>query len=262
MYRRNELRKAFVLLGDRANGKSTLIKCIQNMLGENNYSSLDLKEVNERFKTASLFCKCANIGDDISDEFIPDISTFKKLVTGDKISAEFKGKDPFEFEPYAKFIFSANSLPRVKDATGAVISRLILIPFNQTFSNKDPDYDPKIRDKLSTENAMEYLINISINAIKEVLKNNKFTITKEMQSLLDSYNEMNNPLIGFLKDYQREDIVNHTTNTIYEKYLSYCNFNGLSNVSSMTLTKQICKLYNLKTTRTSHKYPRIYTEII
>ena len=131
MYRRNELRKAFVLLGDRANGKSTLIKCIQNMLGENNYSSLDLKEVNERFKTASLFCKCANIGDDISDEFIPDISTFKKLVTGDKISAEFKGKDPFEFEPYAKFIFSANSLPRVKDSTGAVISRLILIPFNQ-----------------------------------------------------------------------------------------------------------------------------------
>ena len=259
MYRRNELRKAFVLLGDRANGKSTLIKCIQNMLGENNYSSLDLKEVNERFKTASLFCKCANIGDDISDEFIPDISTFKKLVTGDKISAEFKGKDPFEFEPYAKFIFSANTLPRIKDATGAVISRLILIPFNQVFSDKDPDYDPKIRDKLSTENAMEYLINISINAIKEVLKNNKFTITKEMQSLLDSYNEMNNPLIGFLKDYKREDILNNTTNRIYEKYLSYCQSNGLSNMASMTLTKKICKLYNLKVTRTSHKYPNIYT---
>ena len=259
MYRRNELRKAFVLLGDRANGKSTLIKCIQNMLGENNYSSLDLKEVNERFKTASLFCKCANIGDDISDEFIPDISTFKKLVTGDKIAAEFKGKDPFEFEPYAKFIFSANTLPRVKDATGAVISRLILIPFNQVFSDKDPDYDPKIRDKLSTENAMEYLINISINALKEVLKNNKFTITKEMQLLLDSYNEMNNPLIGFLKDYQREDILNNTTNAIYEKYLSYCQSNGLSNMASMTLTKKICKLYNLKVTRTSHKYPNIYT---
>ena len=81
-----------------------------------------------------------------------------------------------------------------------------------------------------------------------------------MQLLLDSYNELNNPLIGFLKDYKREDILNNATNAIYEKYLSYCNFNGLSNVSSMTLTKQICKLYNLKTTRTSHKYPRIYTE--
>ena len=80
-----------------------------------------------------------------------------------------------------------------------------------------------------------------------------------MQLLLDGYNEMNNPHIGFLKDCQREDIVNHTTNAIYEKYLSYCYFNGLSNVSSMTLTKKICKLYDLKVTRTSHKYPNIYT---
>ena len=101
-----------------------------------------------------------------------------------------------------------------------------------------------------------------------VIKNNpvvedsklKFTITKEMQLLLDSYNELNNPLISFLKEYKREDILNNTTNAIYEKYLSYCQSNGLSNMASMTLTKKICKLYNLKVTRTSHKYPNIYTE--
>ena len=104
-YRRNELRKSFILLGDKANGKSTFLDMIKTLLGEDNISALDLAELNSRFKTAGLFGKLANVGDDISDDFIPDVSIFKKLVSGDRVSAERKGKDPFEFNSYAKLLF-------------------------------------------------------------------------------------------------------------------------------------------------------------
>ncbi|HFG9229154.1 TPA: DUF5906 domain-containing protein, partial [Clostridioides difficile] len=64
-YRRNELRKAFILTGDKANGKSTYLDMIKTLLGDENTSALDLKELSDRFKTAELFGKLANIGDDI-----------------------------------------------------------------------------------------------------------------------------------------------------------------------------------------------------
>ena len=54
-----------------------------------------------------LFGKLANLGDDISDSFKEDVAIFKKIATGESIKAENKGKDAFQFIPYAKLIFSA-----------------------------------------------------------------------------------------------------------------------------------------------------------
>ena len=65
LYRRNELGKAFILIGDKSNGKSTFLHVVKNMLGDRNIASLDLKELGDRFKTAELFGKLANIGDDM-----------------------------------------------------------------------------------------------------------------------------------------------------------------------------------------------------
>ncbi len=136
-YRRNELGKAFILIGDKSNGKSTFLDMVKTLLGDNNISSLDLKELGERFKTAELFGKLANIGDDIGDEFIANVAIFKKLVTGDRINVERKGQDPFDFNNYSKMLFSANNIPRIKDKTGAIQRRLVIIPFDAKFSVDD-----------------------------------------------------------------------------------------------------------------------------
>lgn len=125
-YRKNVSQKAFILIGEKSNGKSTFISVLNRILGDDNVSAMDLKNLGDRFSKATLFKKLANIGDDISDEFIPDASLFKKIVSGDRIQAECKGQDPFEFNPYVKLIFSANNMPRIRDKTGAVIRRLVL----------------------------------------------------------------------------------------------------------------------------------------
>ena len=69
-YRRNELRKAFILTGEKQNGKSTYLSLITSLLGRENVTSLDLGELGQRFKPAELFGKLANVGDDIGDDFI------------------------------------------------------------------------------------------------------------------------------------------------------------------------------------------------
>src|SRR5699024_4107333 len=127
----------------------------------------------ERFKTAELFGKLANIGDDISSEYIPDASVFKKLVTGESISAEKKGQDPFDFINYSKLLFSANEIPRLGrgEDSGALARRLIIIPFNASFSKEDEDYNPNIKYDLQQEKALEYFIKLGVEGLKRILEN-------------------------------------------------------------------------------------------
>lgn len=247
-YRRNELGKAFILTGDKSNGKSTFLSMVQCLLGDENIASLDLKELGDRFKTAELFGKLANIGDDIGDEFIANAAIFKKLVTGDRVSAERKGQNPFEFNNYSKFLFSANNIPRIKDKTGAVQRRLIIIPFDATFSASDPDFNPYIKHLLKTEEVMQYLINLGIQGLKRVLLNRAFTSSTKVQKELDEYEEQNNPILGFFRECEDEDfkIENEPTNKVYKRYQEYCIANSLQPMSNIEFSKQVNRILNFK----------------
>lgn len=265
MFRRNELGKAFILTGTGSNGKSTFLNMLRHMLGKRNISSLDLKKLSDRFSTVMLFGKMANIGDDISDEFVVDSSTFKKIVTGETIDAEQKGQPKFEFEPYVKLFFSANNIPRMgKGRDSAAISRrLVIIPFEAKFSPEDADYVPFIGDKLKTQEAMEYLIQLGIKGLKRVLETRQFTTSEKVQKELDEYEESNNPVLGFIKECESEDfqIENNPTSDVYRRYNEYCLSNNLNPMSNIEFSKQINKLLNFQIIdkKISGKKYRIFT---
>lgn len=242
-YRRNELGKAFILTGDKSNGKSTFLDCVKAILGDENISALDLKELGDRFNTSMMFGKLANIGDDIGDDFLQgtQVSVFKKIVTGNRIKAERKGQDPFEFEPFIKLLFSANDIPRMKDKTGAVLRRLVIIPFNASFSKDDPDYDPYIKYKLIQEESIAYLIRLGIEGLKRIMLNNGFTNSNKVQKQLDEYEEENNPIIAFIADTGIDMIENEPTNEVYKRYQVFCAENSMTPMSNIVFSKQINK---------------------
>lgn len=246
-YRRNELGKAFILTGDKSNGKSTFLSMVQCLLGDENISSLDLKELGDRFKTAEMFGKLANIGDDIGDEFIANPAIFKKLVTGERVSAERKGQNPFEFNNYSKLLFSANNIPRIKDKTGAVQRRLTIIPFDARFSADDPDFNPYIKHLLKTDEVMEYLINLGIAGLKRVLTNRAFSTSAKVKKAMDEYEENNNPIIGFFRECEDEEfqIENEPTNVVYKRYQEYCLANSLQPMSNIEFSKQVNRILNM-----------------
>lgn len=247
-YRWNELGKAFILTGDKSNGKSTFLDMISTLLGQENTSALDLSELGDRFKTAELFGKLANIGDDIKGDFIPDVSIFKKLVTGDRINAERKGQDPFEFNNYSKLLFSANKIPRMKDDTGAVLRRLIIVPFNAKFSPNDADFDPYIKYKLRSNEVMEYLILVGLEGLKKVLKNKSFTISSKVKEELQAFDEANNPIMMFVSECE-DDIVNNTTNEVYLAYSTFCRDAGLNTLGKIEFSRQLCKKFGFESVR-------------
>lgn len=240
-YRRNELSVSMFLTGEKANGKSTFLQMVQDVLGTPNVSTLGLDELDERFSVATMFGKLANIGDDISDDFLHGkaIAHFKKIVSGNMVKAEHKGQDPFFYKPTVKLIFSANQIPRMKDRTGAVLRRMVIIPFNATFSKDDPDYDPYIAWKLKDPAVMEYLVRIGVEGLKRILENHSFTQSAKVDAEIKEYTEYNNPILLFLAETEPEEIINQETRLVHSQYEIFCNTCGFESVGLATFTKEI-----------------------
>jgi putative DNA primase/helicase len=261
-YRRNELRKSFFLLGEKRNGKSTFLDMIGNLLGEENVANLDLCEIGQQFKTAELANRLANIGDDINDEWVSNTAIFKKVVTGDVVTAEKKGKDPFKLRSFAKFFFSANSLPRMgrgKDSA-AVIDRLVVIPFDAKFSKDDPDYDPFIKYKLRGEDVMEALIAKSVPALREVLGEQEFTKCDRVERSIEEFETSNNPIMEFFAELNDTDYINEPIKAVYQRYNVFCMTNNLQATSAIEFQTRMKKQYDLvvKTVEVDNKKVRIY----
>ena len=261
-YRRNELSVSLFLTGEKANGKSTFLQMLQDVLGVQNISALGLDELDERFSVATMFGKLANIGDDISDDFLHgrSIAHFKKIVSGNMVKAENKGQDAFFYKPTVKLIFSANQIPRMKDRTGAVLRRMVIIPFNATFSKSDPDFDPYITWKLKDPEVMEYLCKVGIDGLKQILINRSFTQSKKVDDELKEYTEYNNPILLFLSETEKEDIINQETKVIHSMYEVFCRDNGFQCMGLANFSKEITRQLNcmVKDKRINGRKARIF----
>ncbi|MEK5107048.1 phage/plasmid primase, P4 family [Cytobacillus sp. FSL K6-0129] len=259
LFRRNEFAATFILTGDGSNGKSSYLKIIRKLVGPDNTASLDLKELDQRFKTAELFGKLVNIGDDISKGYIKESSVFKKLSTGETLNVERKGKDPFDFTNYAKLIFSANEMPRINDYSDGLGRRLQIVPFKAKFSPDDEDYDPFITDKLLSEESMQYILNIALHALKRLLKNNKFTKSKLVESEMEKYQEENNPILSFINNEDIE-LERSVVGDVYMQYKVYCSENGFQAVSNISFSKMVKHIfgYDTKVQRIDGKNKRLF----
>ena len=270
-YRANDYKKSFMLTGKGNNGKSTFLDCVKAILGDRNISALDLKELGDRFSTSMMFGKLANIGDDIGDDFLQgsQVATFKKVVSGNRIKAERKGQDPFEFNPYVKLLFSANDIPRMKDKTGAVLNRLVIIPFNARFTKYlpsgeiDPDYNPKIRYELVEQSSVEYLIRVGVEGLKRIIENQGFSKSDATEQMAEEYDLMNNPIKGFFAEQDEGYIFRETVQDIFTRYQLYCNDCGIKPETKISFGKTVAEMFQVESnnTRVNGKQVRFYKQI-
>jgi len=262
-YRRNELRKAFMLKGKRYNGKSTFLDMLAHLLGDDNISALDLSDLSHEYKAAGLFGKLANLGDDIEDEFIPSAGIFKKIVSGDRMNANVKFAAPIEFNPYCKLIFSGNTIPRLGRGrdSDAIVDRLIIVPFNASFNKNTAGFSPFIKYQLRSEECMEYLVKIGIEGLKRVLKNSSFTTSAAIDKELAEYQESLNPICTFFEDVG-DSLEHEPTKKCYRLYDQFCFENAMKPISHVEFSRQVKDYfgYDIKTVRLNGKPTKIFVK--
>ena len=251
MYRSSEFTQSAILLGEGSNGKSTYIRMIQALLGKENISSLDMSMLGKQFHTGQLAGKLANLGDDISNEFQRGdlLSVFKKVVDGNRIYADVKGMEGFEFEPYATLVFSANEFPRLADYTDGMLRRIFPIEFNAKFSKTDADYDPRISKKITTDKACQHMAVLGVMGLQQVIENNGFTPNNASNRRVDEIKASNDTVLSWALDegWKPETLDGSITKTLYAAYRQWCIESGLQAVSKNKFTRAIKKHFGLST---------------
>lgn len=163
---------AFLLEGKGGNGKGTTLHTLERVLGEENISNKELQELDgQRFSKAGLYGKMANVAADIPNTRLRKTGTFKSLTGGDRIYAEHKHQDGFEFRNKAKLFFSANEVPQTDDDTDAFFQRWKILTYPNTIRGT-PKEDSRLEDKLKTE--LEGIVAWSIKGLYNLLDNNGF----------------------------------------------------------------------------------------
>ena len=251
LLKHNRYQKAFLFYGNGSNGKSTILDLIKTFLGSRNYSAIALEKVTDRFNTAELENKLANIGDDVDNVTLKDTGTLKKLFSGNSIMVERKGERPYTIEPYATHIYSCNTIPRSFDKSDGFYRRWLLIPFNARFSVDDEDYDPMIVDKITEPTALSYLLNIGIRGAQRLIKRGFFTDPQSVKDALEAYKADNSTVLSWIDDKElNEDyFLDKPRDSLYAEFSDWCKVSGIKSgniTGKKTFFKEVIQKFDFE----------------
>ena len=229
LIRHARYQKGFLFIGGGSNGKSTVLNLIKAFYGPGNYSAIPLEKVTDRFNTIQLEHMFCNIGDDIDNKTVKDTGTLKKLFSGDALLVERKGETPYSTELPATHIYSANVIPRSFDKSDGFYRRFVLIPFNAKLSPDDEDYDPNIVDKITTPEALSYLLNIGIRGAQRLMKRGKFTETQSVIDVLEQYKKDNSTVLSWIDDAMLDEdyFLIKPKEVLYSEFSDWCKVSGI-----------------------------------
>jgi P4 family phage/plasmid primase-like protien len=146
--------KLFIIHGSGSNGKTTWVRCIQEILGEYasqipveslSYTKSNAIDDNLSRTKGSRLTVTSEIkrGARLNEPLV------KQLTGGDKITAREMHKGSLEYKPTSKFIMVVNDLPEITGSDSAMAKRVKVIPFSQVIHSDEED--KYLADKLRGE---------------------------------------------------------------------------------------------------------------
>jgi P4 family phage/plasmid primase-like protien len=219
-----------ISFGEGSNGKSTFWNSIASVFGT--YSgtlSADVLTVacrrNTKPELAEAKGKRLMIAAEMQEGMRLNTSIVKQLCSTDKIQAEKKYKDPFNFQPTHSVVLYTNHLPKVGAIDNGTWRRIIVLPFNA-----------KIEGKSDIKNYSDYLVKNAGGAIlawiiegarRVIAGDHKIVPPRKVAEAIAKYRENNNWLGNFLEECCEvgEDFY-EKSGDIYNEYRSYCMQNG------------------------------------
>lgn len=233
------IHRMFCFIGGGMNGKSCFLNLLRKFLGNSNVCSTELDTLlSSRFEVTRLHKKLVCEMGETNFNEMSKTSLLKKLSGGDLIGFEYKNKDPFEEENYAKIIIATNNLPTTTDKTIGFYRRWLIIDFPNQFSEQ--------KDILKDIPEEEYSILAvkCIGLIKDLLEKREFSKEGSIEDRRKRYESKSNFLEQFIKEYINQENINGfiTKNEFYRKFKSWCKENRHREMSETSVGKEMKKL--------------------
>ncbi|MDO5539423.1 MAG: phage/plasmid primase, P4 family [Eubacteriales bacterium] len=216
--------KFLMIKGKGGTGKSVIISLAQYLIGNHNFSSMSLQNLNQRFYATGLFGKLLNACADIPSTAMESVDIIKKAVGEDTLLYEKKGQDPAQFTSYAKLLFSANELPlNLDDKTNAYYRRLLVLDMNKSIPESKKD--SQLKEKLCMES--DYAIHMAVQALRKLYTEQCFIESNHSKACIETLYRSADSVKAFT-----EDMLCHKSgekmkrSEVYRMYEDYCEENG------------------------------------
>lgn len=235
--------KAFILYGKGANGKSVLADILSTLVGPENTCALTLNDLEKSFARSELVDKQLLLSTENETDSRGINTQFLKAITsGDEIRVERKHEQGFTYRPFCKVVLGMNNLPQSRDKSFAYMRRLIIIPFQRTFSKDQADVH--LTDKLKKE--LPGILNFALKGLDR-LRRNEFIFTESTvaENELKNYREDINPIEIFVEEnFEKGTPVDRVPNhEIMSRYRKWSSVNGypypMSNQRLMSAIRSI-----------------------
>jgi len=196
----NPLQRLFLFTGGGGNGKGVLLDVIRALVGPSNVANVPLHDfADNRFATAELVGKLANICGDIDVSFIEKTGVIKQLAGEDAIKGERKNQDPFHFDFFGKMLFSANAIPTAADSSTGWLRRWEIVHFPFT----PPAPDRGLKRRLTSPESLRGILARAVATLPALMARNAFLHGSAAEDAHRDFAERNNLLLAWVADEER-----------------------------------------------------------
>ncbi|MFB9825220.1 phage/plasmid primase, P4 family [Halobaculum roseum] len=223
--------RALLLVGDGANGKSTVLNTVRAMLGADNTRSKAIHDLSEPNHVADLHGAIANIHADLSEGALSSkgVARFKELTGGDTVEGRRLYEESFTFDPTAKHLYAANSTPDVSNYVDAEDSawwrRWLVVHFPQYFPPHERD--PELEDRLTTDESLSGVLNWAIDGWDRLIEQGGFTNADHTGETRKRWVTWGENVEAFIENHVENDpdAENLSTSEAYDVYKAWCREN-------------------------------------
>jgi P4 family phage/plasmid primase-like protien len=189
--------KVMMMVGPKRCGKGTIGQIINQLVGDENFTGGDIEALTDNKYLETLPTKTVMFDGDVKKSFTRHIAesiTGKlKAISGrDKITVPRLYKSPLNVRLPTRFTIAGNNVPRLFDDSGALASRMLLVPFYKSYYNRE---DHGLLDKLTAE--IEGIAMWALYGLMRLNSNGRFTMPAVSQQEADEMAEQYSPLKRF-----------------------------------------------------------------
>lgn len=237
----NPFHKALLLYGSGRNGKGTVLRLIERVLGTRNIAHVTPHQLaDNRFAASSLYGKLANLAGDLEARLIERTDTFKMLTGGDTIAAEYKFGAIFNFRCWATFVFSANEAPAVQDHSEGFYSRWLVVPFPRTIPDESRLPEHQLDAELHRPHELEGLFVKAVSALQQLMDRGRFDPPESVLAATGQFRRDTDPIAQFLEEETVLDPDEWIPRSdVARRYRAWCDEAGRRPVASSRLYNRV-----------------------
>lgn len=201
-----ELMKALVLVGPSNSGKSSILNVMSGLLCDSvNSTPFDLLE--NTHGLIGFLRRAPWVLHEAFDQSKWHFSaTVKALLSGDHVSVNVKNGPVLTMQYKNPVLWGTNSLPQFREATRAIVNRLIVVPCTRVFSGVTGASEEAARRGYASGAQMVLalerpgVLNWALQGMARILEQGRFSMTTEADAMLDEVSRDSNMVAGFIEE--------------------------------------------------------------